>query len=34
MGSNVISGSTHVVEQLSVSMIPSILTFEFELILG
>ena len=27
-------GSTHVVEQLSFSLIPSILTFEFDLILG
>ena len=27
-------GSTHVVEQLSFSAIPSILTFEFDLILG
>ena len=27
-------GSTHVVEQLSFSMLPSILTFDFDLILG
>ena len=27
-------GSTHVVEQLSFSMIPSVLTFEFDVILG
>ena len=27
-------GSTHVVEQLSFSMFPSILTFDFDLILG
>ena len=29
-----IFGSTHVVEQLSFSMFPSILTFDFDLILG
>ena len=28
------AGSTYVVEQLSFSMFPSILTFEFDLILG
>ena len=27
-------GSTHIVEQLSFSMFPSILTFDFDLILG
>ena len=29
-----VSGSTHVVEQLSFSMLPSILTFDFDLVLG
>ena len=29
-----VSGSTHIVEQLSFSMLPSILTFDFDLILG
>ena len=29
-----VSGSTRVVEQLSFSMFPSILTFDFDLILG
>ena len=33
-GSKSIVGSTHVVEQLSFSMFPSILTFDFTLILG
>ena len=33
-GSYAILGSTHVVEQFLFSMIPSILTFEFDLILG
>ena len=33
-GSNIVFGSTHEVDQLSFSMIPSILTFEFYLILG
>ena len=33
-GSNTGLGSTHVVEQLSISMLPSILTFDFGLILG
>ena len=32
--SKTVLGSTHVFEQLSFSMIPSILTFEFDLILG
>ena len=31
---NNVLGSTHVVEQLSFSMFPSILTFDFDLILG
>ena len=30
----IIFGSTHIVEQLSFSMIPSILTFKFDFILG
>ena len=33
-GSKTVLGSTHVVEQLSFSMLPSILTFDFYLILG
>ena len=33
-GSNTVLGSPHVVEQLSFSMLPSILTFDFDLILG
>ena len=33
-GSKNILGSTHVVEKLSFSMFPSILTFDFDLILG
>ena len=33
-GSKTVLGSTHVVEQLSFSMFPSILTFDFELISG
>ena len=33
-GSKTVLGSTHVVEQLSFSMFPSILTFVFDLILG
>ena len=33
-GSKTVFGSTHVVEQLSFSMFPSILTFDFTLILG
>ena len=33
-GSKNVSGSTHVVELLSFSMFPSILTFDFDLILG
>ena len=33
-GSKTVLGSTHVVEQLSFSMLPSILTFDFDLILG
>ena len=33
-GSKTILGSTHVVEQLIFSIVPSILTFDFELILG
>ena len=32
-GSKTILGSTHVVEQLSFSMLPSIMTFDFDLIL-
>ena len=32
--SKTVLGSTHVVEQLSFSMFPSILTFDFDLILG
>ena len=34
MDSKIVSGSTHVVEQLSFFMIPSIVIFEFDLILG
>ena len=34
VGLKTVVGSTHVVEQLSFSMIPSIPTFEFDLILG
>ena len=33
-GTNAVLGSTHVVEQLSFSLIPSFLTFEFDLVLG
>ena len=33
-GLNTVLGSTHVVEQLSFSMFPSILTFDFDFILG
>ena len=33
-GSKIVLGSTHVVEQLSFSMLPSILTFDSDLILG
>ena len=33
-GSNNVLRSTHVVEQLSFSMLPSILTFDFDSILG
>ena len=33
-GSKTVLGSIHVVEQLSFSMFPSILTFDFDLILG
>ena len=33
-GSKNVLGSTHVVELLSFSMFPSILTFDFDLILG
>ena len=33
-GSKIVLGSTHVVEQLSFSMFPSIRTFDFDLILG
>ena len=33
-GSETNFGSPHVVEQLSFSMLPSILTFDFELIMG
>ena len=33
-GSETVLGSTHVVEQLSFSMLPPILTFDFDLILG
>ena len=33
-GKKTFLGSTYVVEQLSFSMFPSILTFEFDLILG
>ena len=33
-GSKTVFGSTHVVEQLSFSMLPSILTFDLDLILG
>ena len=32
--SKTVLGSTHVVEQLSFAMLPSILTFDFDLILG
>ena len=34
MGSKTVFGSTHVVEQLSFSMLPSILTFDFDSILA
>ena len=34
VGSTTVLGSTHVVEQLSFSMFPSILTFDFDIILG
>ena len=34
LSSRTVLGSTHLVEQLSFSMIPSILTFDFYLILG
>ena len=33
-GLKTVLGSTHVVEKLSFSMFPSILTFDFDLILG
>ena len=33
-GSKTVLGSTHVVEQLSFSMLPSILIFDFDLLLG
>ena len=33
-GPKTVLGSPHVVEQLSFSMIPSIMTFDFDLILG
>ena len=33
-GSNTVLGSTHVVEQLSFSMFPSTLAFDFDLMLG
>ena len=33
-GSKTVLGSTHVVEQLSFSVLPSILTFDFDLIFG
>ena len=33
-GSKIVLGSTHVVEQLLFSIVPSILTFDFYLILG
>ena len=33
-GSKTVLGSTHVVEQTIFSMVPSILTFDFDLILG
>ena len=33
-GLKTVLGSSHVVEQLSFSMLPSILTFDFDLILG
>ena len=33
-GSNIVLGSTHVVEQLSFSMLSSFLIFDFYLILG
>ena len=33
-GSKTVLGSTHVVEQLSFSMFPSIWTFDFDLVLG
>ena len=34
VGLKIVFGSTHVVEQLSFSIIPSILTFDFDLVLG
>ena len=34
LGSTTVFGSTHIVEQLSFSIFLSILTFEFDLILG
>ena len=34
LGSKIVLGSTHVVEQLLFSIVPSILTFDFDLILG
>ena len=33
-GPNTVLGSTHVAKQLSFSMLPKILTFDFDLILG
>ena len=33
-GLTTVLGSTHVVEKLSLSLFPSILTFDFDLILG
>ena len=33
-GSEIVLGSTHIVQQLLFSMFPSILTFDFDLILG
>ena len=33
-GPKTVLGSTHVVKQLSLSMLPKILTFDFDLILG
>ena len=33
-GSKTVLGSAHVVEQLLFSMLPSIVTFDFDLILG